>query len=84
VQLIGINNRNLATFETDLATTEQLTERYGDQLRSKGCLLVSESGLFSRDDLDRVQSAGADAVLVGESLMRQPDVTAALETLIAG
>ena len=84
VQLIGINNRNLATFDTDLATTEQLTERYGEQIRAKGCLLVSESGLFSRDDLDRVQSAGADAVLVGESLMRQPDVTAALETLIGG
>ena len=84
VQLIGINNRNLATFETDLAVTEQLTQRYGEQIRAKGCLLVSESGLFSRDDLDRVQSAGADAVLVGESLMRQPDVTAALETLIGG
>ena len=84
VQLIGINNRNLATFETDLATTEQLTQRYGEQIRAKGCLLVSESGLFSRDDLDRVQSAGADAVLVGESLMRQSDVTAALETLIGG
>ena len=82
VQLIGINNRNLATFETDLATTEQLTASYGDQIRSKGCLLVSESGLASRDDLDRVQSAGADAVLVGEALMRQADVTAALETLI--
>ena len=82
VQLIGINNRNLATFDTDLATTEQLTERYGEQIRAKGCLLVSESGLFSRDDLDRVQSAGADAVLVGESLMRQPDVTTALESLI--
>jgi indole-3-glycerol phosphate synthase len=84
VQLIGINNRNLATFDTDLATTEQLTERFGAQIRAKGALLVSESGLFSRDDLDRVQSAGADAVLVGESLMRQPDVTAALETLIGG
>ena len=84
VRLIGINNRNLATFDTDLATTEQLTERYGEQIRAKGCLLVSESGLFSRDDLDRVQSAGADAVLVGESLMRQSDVTAALETLIGG
>ena len=84
VQLIGINNRNLATFDTDLAVTEQLTARYGDQIRAKGCLLVSESGLFTRDDLDRVQSAGADAVLVGESLMRQPDVTAALETLIGG
>ena len=82
VQLIGINNRNLATFETDLAITEQLTAHYGEQIRAKGCLLVSESGLFSRDDLDRVQSAGADAVLVGESLMRQSDVTTALETLI--
>jgi indole-3-glycerol phosphate synthase len=84
VQLIGINNRDLATFHTDLATTEALTERYGEQIRAKGCLLVSESGLFTRNDLDRVQSAGADAVLVGESLMRQPDVTAALETLISG
>ena len=84
VELIGINNRDLATFHTDLATTEQLMERYGEQLRAKGCLLVSESGLFSREDLDRVQSAGADAVLVGESLMRQDDVTQALETLIGG
>lgn len=82
VQLIGINNRNLATFETDLATTQHLTASYGEQIRAKGCLLVSESGLASRDDLDRVQSAGADAVLVGEALMRQEDVTAALETLI--
>jgi indole-3-glycerol phosphate synthase len=84
VQLIGINNRDLATFHTDLATTEQLMERYGDPIRAKGCLLVSESGLVSRDDLDRVQNAGADAVLVGESLMRQPDVTAALDALIVG
>jgi len=84
VQLIGINNRDLATFHTDLAITEQLMAQYGDQIRAKGALLVSESGLFSRDDLDRVQSAGADAVLVGESLMRQPDVTAALEALIGG
>ncbi|KMM16946.1 indole-3-glycerol phosphate synthase TrpC [Synechococcus sp. GFB01] len=84
VQLIGINNRDLATFHTDLATTEQLTARFGEQIRAKGCLLVSESGLFTRDDLDRVQNAGADAVLVGESLMRQSDVTAALESLIGG
>ena len=82
VELIGINNRNLATFETDLATTEDLATRYGEQIRRKGALLVSESGLFSRDDLDRVQGAGADAVLVGESLMRQSDVTLALETLM--
>ena len=82
VQLIGINNRDLATFHTDLATTEQLMARYGEAIRAKGALLVSESGLFNRDDLDRVQNAGADAVLVGESLMRQSDVTAALEALI--
>jgi len=82
VQLIGINNRDLTSFATDLAVTEQLTARYGAQIRARGCLLVSESGLGTRDDLDRVLSAGADAVLVGEALMRQADVTAALEALI--
>ena len=84
VELIGINNRNLATFHTDLAVTEQLAASHGERIRAKGCLLVSESGLFTRDDLDRVQGSGADAVLVGESLMRQADVTAALEALIGG
>jgi indole-3-glycerol phosphate synthase len=82
VKLIGINNRDLSTFAVDLATTEALMTTYGAQVRAKGALLVSESGLFSRDDLDRVVGAGADAVLVGEALMRQSDVTAALETLI--
>ena len=84
VELIGINNRDLTTFNTDLTTTEQLMERYGERVRASGALLVSESGLFCRDDLDRVVGAGADAVLVGEALMRQDDVTAALETLISG
>ncbi|MEB3350880.1 MAG: indole-3-glycerol phosphate synthase TrpC [Cyanobacteriota bacterium] len=84
VGLIGINNRDLASFAVDLATTERLMQRFGERLRQRGALLVSESGLFSRDDLDRVQSAGADAVLVGEALMRQGDVTAALDTLIGG
>ncbi len=82
--LIGINNRDLSTFTVDLATTERLMERFGTPIRAAGALLVSESGLFSRDDLDRVQGAGADAVLVGEALMRQPDVQAALEELIGG
>ena len=84
VELIGINNRDLSTFAVDLATTEQLLATYGPRVRQRGALLVSESGLFSRDDLDRVVSAGADAVLVGEALMRQADVTKALETLIGG
>jgi len=82
--LIGINNRDLSTFAVDLATTEALLQRFGADLHARGALVVSESGLFTRDDLDRVQSAGADAVLVGEALMRQNDVTAALETLIGG
>jgi indole-3-glycerol phosphate synthase len=84
VNLIGINNRDLASFTVDLATTEQLMERFGEQVRARGALLVSESGLFNREDLDRAVGAGADAVLVGEALMRQDDVTAALETLIGG
>jgi indole-3-glycerol phosphate synthase len=82
--LIGINNRDLSTFAVDLATTEALCAQFAVPIRERGALLVSESGLFTRDDLDRVQSAGADAVLVGESLMRQDDVTSALETLIGG
>jgi indole-3-glycerol phosphate synthase len=84
VELIGINNRDLSTFAVDLATTEQLMRRFGPAVRERGALLVSESGLFSRGDLDRVVEAGADAVLVGEALMRQSDVTAALDTLIGG
>ena len=82
--LIGINNRDLASFETDLATTEKLAEQFQDRLKEQGTLLVSESGLFVRADLDRVQSAGASAVLVGEALMRQQNVERGLRTLISG
>lgn len=82
--LIGINNRDLTTFETNLATTERLTTEFGDRLKEQCVLLVSESGLFERSDLDRVQSAGAAAVLVGEALMRQADVEAGLRTLLQG
>lgn len=84
VPMIGINNRDLSTFHTDLATTERLTADYGQRIRASKTLLVSESGLANRDDLDRVLCAGADAVLVGEALMRQADVSAALEVLIGG
>ena len=81
--LIGINNRDLTSFETDLTTTERLTDDFRPRLQQQA-LLVSESGLFSRSDLDRVQAAGAGAVLVGEALMRQQDVQKALTTLIGG
>ena len=79
-----MNNRDLTTFETDLATTEQLADQFDADLKAQGTLLVSESGLFARADLDRVQAAGASAVLVGEALMRQQDVEQGLRTLMSG
>ena len=63
--LIGINNRNLKTFKTDLATTEQLADEVGDDV-----LLVSESGIKTAADCLRVLEAGANAILVGETLMK--------------
>tara|TARA_B100000029_G_scaffold413263_1_gene416205 strand:- start:379 stop:1278 length:900 start_codon:yes stop_codon:yes gene_type:complete len=80
--LIGINNRDLTTFETDLSTTAKLYQKYENRLTAQSVLLVSESGLFNRSDLDQVSASGAQAVLVGESLMRQPDVLVGLRTLI--
>ena len=80
--IIGINNRDLTSFKTDLAVTENLAKKFGGIVRDQGAVLVSESGFFSRSDLDRAYEASANAVLIGESLMRQPDVCAALRKLI--
>lgn len=76
--LLGINNRNLKTLEIDLATTETLAARI-----PKGKLLIAESGLYAPTDLARMARAGATTFLIGESLMRQDDVTAATATLLA-
>lgn len=84
ISLIGINNRNLSSFETDLVTTEVLMATYGARLHQRGVMLVSESGLSERADLDLVQAAGVDAVLVGEALIRQKDVAKALQHLQLG
>ena len=78
-KLIGVNNRSLATFQTDLAITERLAAR-----APKDTLLVSESGIFTHDDILRLRLTGARAFLVGESLMRQADVTAATRALLQG
>ncbi len=81
VTLVGINNRNLADFSVDLQTTCQLLSARGDQLQQRGMLVVSESGLHNPADLALVMSAGAEAVLIGESLVKQPDPKAAIATL---
>ncbi|HEY9666348.1 MAG TPA: indole-3-glycerol phosphate synthase TrpC [Coleofasciculaceae cyanobacterium] len=81
VTLVGINNRNLEDFSVDLRTTCQLLADRGQQLQERGILVVSESGLHTSADLDSVASAGATAVLIGESLVKQPDPTAAIAAL---
>lgn len=75
--LIGINNRNLTTFEVDLATTEELSEEVPE-----GVTLVSESGLKTQADTRRVHAAGCQAILVGESLMRTGDIAAQVKQLL--
>jgi len=75
--LVGINNRDLRTFTTDLAVSERLAP----PLREAGVAVVGESGIFTIADIERLEASGADAVLVGEALMRQPDVGRALKRL---
>lgn len=82
VNLIGINNRNLEDFSVDLQTTCRLLDDRHEQLRSRNILVVSESGLYTPDELQLVATAGASAVLVGEALMRQPDPAVALANLV--
>ncbi|MEY3328281.1 MAG: indole-3-glycerol-phosphate synthase [Cyanobacteriota bacterium] len=83
VNLIGINNRNLEDFSVDLQTTCQLLQSRQSQFQSRDILVVSESGLYTREDISLVTQAGAKAVLIGESLIKQPDPGVALNQLIA-
>ncbi|KAK4847025.1 hypothetical protein QYF36_024454 [Acer negundo] len=74
VELIGINNRNLETFEVDISNTKKLLEgERGQKIREKDIIVVGESGLFTPDDIAYVQEAGVKAVLVGESIVKQSD-----------
>ena len=75
-RIVGINNRNLGTFQVDLTTTETLSEQV-----PAGVLLVSESGIRTAEDSRRLRGCGADAILVGETLMRSGDVAREITAL---
>ena len=76
-ELIGINNRDLATFVTDLGTTVAILDRL-----PQGAAVVSESGIRTRVDVERLGAAGVDAILVGESLLSAPDSSSAASALV--
>lgn len=76
VRLIGINNRNLATFEVSLETTERLRP-----MIPAGIAVVAESGIFSADDVSRLAQVDVDAILVGEALVTAPDIAAKVREL---
>ncbi len=75
--LLGVNNRNLKTLAVDIATTEELSKNVPTDK-----IMVCESGLFERNDLERMAAVGANCFLIGESLMRQSDVAAATRALL--
>ncbi|BAU64949.1 Indole-3-glycerol-phosphate synthase [Stanieria sp. NIES-3757] len=81
VDLIGINNRNLENFTVSLQTTNELLEARREVINSRDILIVSESGLHNSEDLNFVQAAGANAVLIGESLVKQSDPEKAIYNL---
>jgi indole-3-glycerol phosphate synthase len=75
--LIGVNNRDLRTFKVDLEHTLRLRPGIPAE-----CVMVSESGVKTHADVERLEAAGVDAILVGESLMREPDIGAAVDRLL--
>ncbi len=81
VRLIGINNRNLENFVVELEQTKVLMDKLDPAIRNK-YLWVSESGIYTRQDLDFVQNCGASAVLVGESLIKQANIEEAVKNLL--
>src|SRR5262245_30070577 len=80
--LIGVNNRDLKTFTVDLTVTERLASRARKSAAHRDCLIVAESGIHTRADVERLRNAGAHAILVGESLMRHSNISAKVRDLL--
>jgi len=81
--MLGINNRDLQTFKVDLAVTEEIMESSaGKEVLQRGLMMASESGIFVNEDVLRVQKAGCETILVGESLVKQGDPKAGVEQLL--
>ncbi|BAQ60941.1 indole-3-glycerol phosphate synthase [Geminocystis sp. NIES-3708] len=81
VKLIGINNRNLEDFTLSLDTTKDILSARKETIINKQITIVSESGLYTKNDLDFVKNAGANAVLIGESLIKQDELELAIDKL---
>ncbi len=81
-RLVGVNNRDLQTFQVDLATTERVSARLRPLPPATAPFLVAESGIRTRADVLRLEQAGARGILVGESLMRQPHLAAKVKELL--
>ncbi|MBL1209460.1 indole-3-glycerol phosphate synthase TrpC [Geminocystis sp. GBBB08] len=81
VKLIGINNRNLENFTVTLNTTKEILSARKETILNREIIIVSESGLYTKNDLDFVTNAGANAVLIGESLIKQDDLELAIHNL---
>ena len=82
-ELIGVNNRDLKTFKVDLATTERLAQKLSSPIANRQSpILVAESGIHTRADVERLAKCGAKAILVGESLMRGNDIRTKILALL--
>lgn len=81
-KLIGVNNRDLKNFKVDLGTTERIAARLTERGQWDGVLLVGESGIHSRADVARLEKAGARAILVGESIVKSPDIASKIGELL--
>jgi indole-3-glycerol phosphate synthase len=84
IRLIGINNQNLQDLTTDISTTQNLLAARRSQLQNLGVTVVSESGLYKHADLSLVGEAGINAVIVGESLLKEPDIEQAVKLFLKG